>query len=299
LTRAAHRARRIFGLRKKQALWPYFEQRPNTFRHNIVYLTQGQLLIPYGERSLNERLAAKESLGDWDDNLYWDTAGPEALRFFRRSFSEWQAIGLDQHSRIADPRFVDAAGHDFRLKRSSPAFDLGFREFDISRAGLCGDATWVKEASHTRYPRTALPPPPAPPEPLEVEDGFEATPVGMAPSGAHVSGEEKGASIRVSAERAVTGQHSLKVTDSATLQPSWQPHFYYEPHITLGRGTPCSISTTCASSASRNELGGGAGWKRICKPACKHGLTHISAMGPAASVAHSELDSPSDPNSPS
>ena len=67
-----------------------------------------------------------------------------------------------------------------------------------------------------------------------MDDGFEATPVGSAPSKAHVSGEGKGASIRVSGERAATGQHSLKVADSATLQPAWQPHFYYEPHITSG-----------------------------------------------------------------
>jgi hypothetical protein len=229
----------IFALSANQALWPYFEQRPNTFRHNIVYLTQGQLLIPYGERSLNERLAAKESLGDWDDNIYWHTAGPDALRFFRRSFSEWQAIGLDSHSRIADPQFVDAAKHNFRLKQGSPAFGLGFREFDISRAGLYSDAAWVKEASHSRCASIALPPPPAPPAPLEVDDGFETAQVGSVPDKAHVSGEEKGASIRVSDERAAAGQHSLKVTDSATLQPSWQPHFYYEPHITSGWVRQC------------------------------------------------------------
>lgn len=228
----------IFALSANHALWPYSEKRPSTFRQNIVYLTQGQLLIPYGERSLNERLAAKESPGDWDENLYWHTAGPDALRFFRRTFGEWQAVGLDQHSRIADPRFVNAAGHDFRLKRGSPAFDLGFREFEIRQAGLYGDAAWVKEASHARCAALvlpALPAPPAPPKPLEVDDGFETTPIGSAPEKAQISGEEKGASIRVSGERAATGQRSLKVTDSATLRPAWQPHFYYEPHILSGR----------------------------------------------------------------
>jgi hypothetical protein len=225
----------IFALSANQALWPYFEKRPNTFRRNIVYLTQGRLMVPdFGESSLNERLAAKESPGDWDDNLYWHTAGPDALRFFRRDLTEWQAVGLDRHSRIADPRFVNAPAHDFRLKRGSPAFDLGFQEFDISQAGLYGDAAWVKEASHRDCARIALPPPPSPPKPLKVDDGFETTPVGSVPEGAQVSGEEKGASIRVSGERPATGRHSLKVTDSATLQPSWQPHFYYEPHLTSG-----------------------------------------------------------------
>lgn len=38
----------------------------------------------------------------------------------------------------------------------------------------------------------------------------------------------------VSAERAATGKRSLKVNDHRALRPSWQPHFYYEPHITQG-----------------------------------------------------------------
>jgi hypothetical protein len=75
----------IFALSANHALWPYSEKRPSTFRRNIIYLTQGQLLIPYGETSLSERLAAKESPGDWDENLYWHNAGPETLRFCNRS----------------------------------------------------------------------------------------------------------------------------------------------------------------------------------------------------------------------
>ncbi len=163
----------IFALSANQALWPYSEKRPSTFRHNITYLTQGSLLIAHGERSLNERLAAKESPGDWNDNIYWHTGGAEALRFYRRTFAEWQGIGLDTRSRIADPLFANPAAHDFALKPESPA-------------------------------------------------------------GAHVSGERNGASIRVSDERAASGRQSLKITDSKALQPSWEPHFYYEPHMTSG-----------------------------------------------------------------
>ena len=224
----------IFALSANQALWPYSEKRPSHFRRNLVYLTQGQLLIPYGERSLEERLATQESPGDWDENLYWHTAGPEALRFYRRSFGEWQALGLDPHSRIADPQFVNAAGHDFRLKPGSPAFELGFREFDYSAAGLYGEAAWAREASHAQCARIALPAPPPPPKPLEVDDGFETTPVGSPPAKAQVSGQEQGASIQVSGERAAAGRWSLRVRDSAALQPVWQPHFYYEPHLLSG-----------------------------------------------------------------
>ena len=224
----------IFALSANHALWPYSEKRPSTFRRNIVYLTQGDLLIPLGERSLNERLAAGESPGDWDENLYWHTGGPDRLRFYRRTFAEWQALGLDRHSLVADPKFVDPAAHDFRLQPDSPALRLGFQPFDISRVGLYGDPAWANEASHARCKPRPLPPPPPPPQPLSLDDGFEDTPVGAHPARAHVSGEEQGASIRVTDERAAAGRRSLKVTDSATLQPAWQPHFYYEPHLTTG-----------------------------------------------------------------
>jgi hypothetical protein len=148
----------IFALSATYALWPFSEKRPCTLRNNIIYLTQGKLLVPYGEKSLDERLAAKQSPGNWDSNLYWHTAGPDALRFYRRNFAEWQTIGLDAHSRIADPQFVNPLAQDFRLKSTSPALALGFRQFDIKQVGLYGDAMWTKEANHAHCPTVSLPP---------------------------------------------------------------------------------------------------------------------------------------------
>lgn len=224
----------IFALSADYALWPYSEQRPSTLRRNIVYLTQGKLLIPYGERSLNERITANEPVGDWDENLYWDTQGADELRFYDHTFAEWQKLGLDRHSRIADPQFADVAKHDFRLAEDSPARQLGFEPFDISQVGLYGDPAWAGQIRHADCPCRPLPPPPPPPQPLSVSDDFEKTAVGSHPAHANVSGEEQGASIRISDERARGGQHSLKVTDSKDLTPTWQPHFYYQPHFTEG-----------------------------------------------------------------
>lgn len=224
----------IFALSADYALWPYSEQRPSTFRRNIVYLTQGKLLIPYGERSLNERIAAKEPVGDWDENLYWHSGGADKLRFYRYKFDAWQELGLDRHSRIADPQFADVAKHDFRLKEGSPALELGFEPLDTSGVGLYGDPDWAGQVRHADCPCRPLPPPPPPPKPLSVNDDFEKTAIGRHPAHAHVSGEEQGASIRVSDERACGGQRSLKITDSKSLTPTWQPHFYYEPHILSG-----------------------------------------------------------------
>ncbi|HEY5911785.1 MAG TPA: right-handed parallel beta-helix repeat-containing protein, partial [Verrucomicrobiae bacterium] len=153
----------IFALSANHSIWPFFEKRPNTFSRNIVYLTQGELFIPYGQRSLGERLAAKEPLGDWDHNLYWHTGGADRLRFLNRPFAGWQQIGPDRNSRIADPGFVNAHVGDFTLTRNSPAFQLGFEPIRFGGVGLYGDASWRKECRHEDCRLKPLPAPPTRP----------------------------------------------------------------------------------------------------------------------------------------
>ena len=55
------------------------------------------------------------------------------------SLEQWQAQGYDQHSVFADPMFVDPANGDYRVKPESPALKLGFKNFDVSNAGLLPD----------------------------------------------------------------------------------------------------------------------------------------------------------------
>jgi hypothetical protein len=70
----------------------------------------------------------------WDYNLYWQSRR-EPIRFMRYTFEEWKAKGLDVHSVVADPLFVDPAKNDFRLRPESPAFKLGFRPIDLADVG--------------------------------------------------------------------------------------------------------------------------------------------------------------------
>jgi hypothetical protein len=230
----------IVALTADYAIWPFWEKRFNTVVRNIIYMTRGKLFTPWAESTLKQLLSGHEDPGQWDYNVYFNTATPD-LRFFGHTFAEWQALGPDQHSVFADPQFVGgdvapatATAADFRLKPTSPALKLGFKPIDTSTVGLYGDAAWVNEARQVKYPPTAMPVPPPPPKPTAVDDDFEKTSVGEPPAGAVVSGEDKGASIRVSDEQASSGKHSVKVTDVAGLDPSWQPHFFYQPHFTSG-----------------------------------------------------------------
>ena len=48
---------------------------------------------------------------------------------------QWQQLGFDVHSVIADPMFVDPEHDDYRLKPESPAFTLGFQAIDFTKIG--------------------------------------------------------------------------------------------------------------------------------------------------------------------
>jgi hypothetical protein len=112
-----------------------------TFSHNIVYFNRGQLFA-----------------GTWDDpnvklesNLYFNASG-EPVKFGKMDFAAWQASGKDAGSIIADPKFVDAEHFDFRLQPDSPAAKIGFKPFDFTKAGVYGDAAWLKKANEVSYP---------------------------------------------------------------------------------------------------------------------------------------------------
>ena len=88
---------------------------------------------------------------DW--NLVWN--GTDRIKTDQeKDWKEWQAEGADPHGVIADPLFIDPADGDYRLKPSSPAWDIGFEPFSFDNIGLKEDpfrATWpVVEAEGLR-----------------------------------------------------------------------------------------------------------------------------------------------------
>jgi hypothetical protein len=196
-----------------------------TFDHNIVYYDEGALF-------------QRESDLTADYNIYFDTRG-EPLEFpVGLDFAAWQAKGLDVHSQITDPKFVDAAQYDFRLKPDSPALKLGFQPIDVTQAGITEPPELIKLArSIKREPfSTRRAQAPA----LSLDEGFETTPVNSTADLAYTHGETTAASIRVTDEMAAAGKRSLRFTDAPGLDQTWNPHIFYSPNQNEGLAT-CSF----------------------------------------------------------
>jgi hypothetical protein len=71
-----------------------------------------------------------------DRNLYYDANlkdnGQSAIEYYRTR-------GADKNSIVADPMFRDIKNGDFRLKENSPAYQIGFKDIDVTRIGLTRD----------------------------------------------------------------------------------------------------------------------------------------------------------------
>lgn len=193
-----------------------------TFERNIVYQERGPLL---GGNWSNKNYRM-------DRNVYWRAGGEPT--FVGATFAEWQQeMGQDKNSVVADPKFVNAARNDYRLKPDSPAFKLGFKPIDISTVGLVGDKSWVALPKKIRRPPTIFE---VWKEVSSIEDGFEKTPVGSRPEKCTISGADSPGQITVTSETAASGRRSLKIVDAPGLAQAWQPHFYYSK-FNFVRGT--------------------------------------------------------------
>jgi len=71
-----------------------------------------------------------------DYNLYFNYSGDQPTFDVKKlTWEQWQAKGADTHSVFADPMFVDSAKGDYRVKDTSPALLLGFKNFPMNQFG--------------------------------------------------------------------------------------------------------------------------------------------------------------------
>jgi hypothetical protein len=196
-----------------------------TLENNIIYWTTGPALE-----------------GPWDrikvvsrNNCWWNAAG-EPVTFAGKPLAEWQKLGREEGSIVADPLFVDVASGDFRLQPGSPALALGFKPFDWSRAGVYGDAAWIAKANDVTYPQLELPPDLPP---VAANLTFERDEPGRPPRGFDISlrgvgNSPHGASVLVTEETAATGKRSVKITDAPGLRAAWMPLVVYPTRYAEG-----------------------------------------------------------------
>jgi len=112
------------------------EGKGNKFRHNIICYAGP-------EATALNILKWKRGFVESDRNLFRHVGGPvevTASGSERRTWKDWQALGMDADSIVADPMFVNAAKDDYRLRPGSPAFNIGFKLIDVTRIGLRGAA---------------------------------------------------------------------------------------------------------------------------------------------------------------
>ncbi len=127
------------------------DHRSFTLENNVLVYDRGVLLQGPWERIQFESR----------NNVFWNTAG-EPVEFRGRSLEDWQSLGHEAGSIVADPGFADPERYDFRLAPDSPALELGFEPFDPERAGVYGDPAWVRKAGEISYPPLEIAPEPPP-----------------------------------------------------------------------------------------------------------------------------------------
>jgi hypothetical protein len=125
----------------------------NILRKNIFVKKAGTYANTYRYRKLS-------TTNTFTDNLFFDE-GSVAFSAYgslsagcapgsedwecqaSKTFAEWQALGFDTTSQVANPLFTNAAAGDFTLASNSPALSLGFVPITTSTNGVMSVAASV------------------------------------------------------------------------------------------------------------------------------------------------------------
>lgn len=167
-------------------------------------------------------------------NLWWSIDGVKANDFNGGSWEQWQRSGQDAGSVVADPQFVDWKNGDWRLRPESPAFKLGFKEWDYTLAGVRKeDPAWRARADgiRAREYKTAPVPPEQPGRRFYFADMDKDRP-GSRPRFFSAASNRQCGFFQVSTNAAFSGKQSLEIRDFAGLKARNRPfgHILVTPY---------------------------------------------------------------------
>jgi hypothetical protein len=171
--------------------------------------------------------------GNWGDdgveiggNVYWRMGKPVDLG----------NADTSGRSLIADPLFVDPLNDDFRFADTSVAKKIGFQPFDVSKAGVYGDAAWKERAKMLPMPMMRQAPDPPP---LTFREDFE---YGELPVGSSVSVTPELGGIQViESPVAKSGSKVLQFTDTPGQKQRYYPMLTLSPKHSEGT-TSCKFA---------------------------------------------------------
>jgi hypothetical protein len=130
---------------------------------------------------------------------------------------------------VADPRFVNPAGRDYRLKPDSPAFKLSVQPIDLSAVGNYATQdrrTWPRPEEKVVRDPADYEPGARPDMSQPALRDYEDYAVGESERNAHVGNQGAGTAL-VTDETAASGKRSLKFTDAAGLSAVFFPYVTY------------------------------------------------------------------------
>ena len=200
--------------------------------HTSLVASNNVFVWSGGQRAWAGPRGARSPVNDliFGSNLWWspDPIGDDA--FNGGTFASWQKKGVDAGSVVADPMFRDWKHGDWRLRPESPAFGIGFKEWDYSLAGVRkGDASWRKRAdSLVPASYDVAPIPPRYKGMRSYRTGFETRRPGTFPYSVfdYVGIGRDYGYVMESSAAAHTGKQSLEFRDFPDLKPSYLPHVH-------------------------------------------------------------------------
>ena len=105
-----------------------------------------RIMLYFTDSANSSGTSCYESLDEMNLNVYYNACGKAQIRVENEllSLEEWKKhmrnkLTYDADSICADPLFVNAENHDYRLREDSPALKLGIKTIDADEIGLRKD----------------------------------------------------------------------------------------------------------------------------------------------------------------